>query len=191
MNIKQMIEASLFATGEAVRPEDFARRMGMDASLVEQEFATLFAEYGERVDSGLIIVKVAGGYQMVTRPELAAEIGKFVAAGTGRSFLSRAALETLAIIAYRQPVTQSDIEAVRGVSTDGVVKTLSERGLVTVTGRKPIPGRPILYGTTPDFLHYFGLDSLAELPSLETPDEAAQASEAQARHLVEQAVGIE
>ncbi len=190
MNIKPLIEASLFATGEAVRPEEFARRMGLDASLVEQEFATLFAEYGER-SGGLMIVKVAGGYQMVTRPELAAEIGKFIAAGTGRSFLSRAALETLAIIAYRQPVTQSEIEAVRGVSADGVVKTLSERGLVTVTGRKPIPGRPILYGTTPDFLHYFGLDSLAELPPLDTPDEAAQASEAEARHLVEQAVGIE
>ena len=189
--MKSLIEASLFATGEAVRPDEFARRMGLDASLVEQEFATLLAEYGERDDSGLFIVKVAGGYQMVTRPELASEIGKFVAAGTGRSFLSRAALETLAIIAYRQPVTQSEIEAVRGVSADGVVKTLSERGLVTVTGRKPIPGRPILYGTTPDFLHYFGLDSLAELPSLETPDEAVQASEAEARHLVQQAVGIE
>jgi segregation and condensation protein B len=128
---------------------------------------------------------------MVTRPEIGDEIGRFIAAGSGRGALSKPALETLAIVAYRQPVTQSEIEAVRGVSVDGVLKTLSDRDLIVVTGRKNVPGRPILYGTTTVFLHYFGLDSLAELPPLELDDFDESAGDAAARHMVEMAVGID
>jgi segregation and condensation protein B len=187
--MKHLIEACLFATGEAVKPEEFARRMALDLSLVEQEFATLWAEYGERDGGGIAIVRVAGGYQMVTRPELADEIGRFVAAGTGRSSLSRPALETLAIIAYKQPATQSEIEAVRGVNVDAVLKTLTDRNLVFVSGRRQVPGRPLLYSTTTDFLHYFGLDSLSELPALELSEHSEE--DTSARHMVEMAVGIE
>jgi segregation and condensation protein B len=187
--MKDLIEACLFASGDVVSPEDFARRTGYDASIVEQEFATLWAEYGERDGSGIAIVRVAGGYQMATRPELADQIGKFVASASGRSSLSRAALETLAIVAYKQPATQFEIEAVRGVSIEAVLKTLMDRNLVCVSGRRQTPGRPLLYSTTDDFLKYFGLDTLEELPKLELSD--TDREDGIARHMVEMAVGIE
>lgn len=187
--MKDLIEATLFATGDVLSPGDFAARTGLDLSIVEQEFATLWAEYGERDACGLTIVRVAGGYQMTTRPELADGIGRFIASGTGRPSLSRAALETLAIIAYKQPATQSEIEVVRGVSADGVLKTLIDRDLIAIAGRRQVPGRPLLYATTPDFLRYFGIDSLSELPALDFSEPAQ--GDTEARHMVEMAVGIE
>ena len=104
---------------------------------------------------------------MATRPALAHGIGRLLAVPNQKSRLSKPALETLAVIAYQQPVTQAEIEAVRGVSADGVLKTLAERQLIAETGRKEVAGRPILYATTPDFLYYFGLHTLDDLPPLE------------------------
>ena len=128
---------------------------------------------------------------MATRPLLAPDIARLLAAPGQKSRLSRPALETLAVIAYQQPVTQAEIEAVRGVNTDGVLKTLGERHLIEETGRKEVAGRPILYGTTPDFLHYFGLNTLDDLPPLEDIEIGAAEADKTAAHEALQAVGLE
>jgi segregation and condensation protein B len=109
------------------------------------------------------IIEVAGGYQFATRPQYATWIRKLYR-GRRLPRLSPAALETLAIIAFKGPIIRAEIEAVRGVNVEGVLKTLLERNLITVVGREEAPGRPLLYGTTQDFLVYFGLNSLADLP---------------------------
>lgn len=114
---------------------------------------------------GMMIVRVAGGWQLVTRPEYADAIRKMKTLKRRFRF-SRAALETLAIVAYQQPVTSPEIEDIRGVDSSGVLKTLLEKKLVTLLGRKKGPGNPLLYGTTDQFLIAFGLDSLEALPSL-------------------------
>ena len=158
---------------------------------MEECLEDMIHAYARRINSGLHIVRIAGGYQMATRPPLAPDIARLLAAPGQKSRLSRPALETLAIIAYQQPVTQAEIEAVRGVSADAVLKTLAERHLVEETGRKEVAGRPILYGTTPDFLHYFGLHTLDDLPPLE--DIALSDAEANqsATHEALEAVGLE
>ncbi len=137
----------------------------------------------QREDRGLAVIEVAGGYRLVTKPEVAQWIQQLHGAKPAR--LSKAALETLAIIAYKQPITRSEVEAIRGVMIDGVLKTLVERDLIRILGRKPEVGRPILYGTSRSFLEYFGFRDLSELPTLkeiealaprtaseETPDHA-------------------
>jgi segregation and condensation protein B len=111
----------------------------------------------------LTVLRIAGGYQMATRPEWADLVARLMEDRRSQR-LSRAALETLAIIAYRQPVIRPDIDAIRGVNSDSAIKTLLERDLVTIAGRHEGPGRPLLYRTTPSFLKYFGLHSLADLP---------------------------
>jgi segregation and condensation protein B len=123
---------------------------------------------------GLAVVEVGGGYRLVTRPELAPVLLRLQRLRL-KSRLSRAALETLAIVAYRQPISRPEIEQLRGVSADAVVTHLLERRLVRVVGRKETPGRPILYGTTRDFLEHFGLRDLAELPPFDIPAPPAAA----------------
>lgn len=166
-DLPPLLEAYLFVATEPVQPAEIARILQVDAGAVEEALEDMVNAYARRINSGLHIVRIAGGYQMATRPALAHGIGRLLAAPNQKARLSKPALETLAIIAYQQPVTQAEIEAVRGVSADGVLKTLAERQLVAETGRKEVAGRPILYGTTLDFLHYFGLHSLDDLPPLE------------------------
>jgi len=113
--------------------------------------------------AGIELREIAGGWQIVTAPEQADWVGRMLR-GKRRMRLSRAALETMAIIAYKQPVTKSEVEAIRGVDSSGVLATLLERNLVTIRGRSKVVGRPLLYGTTQEFLEYFGLRELAELP---------------------------
>jgi segregation and condensation protein B len=113
---------------------------------------------------GLTVLAVAGGYQMCTNPDFAPYVGRLLAPPPPR--LSRAAMETLAIVAYRQPVTLPEIEAIRGVDASGVVKTLTERGMLQDVGRKETVGRPTLYATTPAFLRHFGLNDLSDLPDM-------------------------
>ena len=113
---------------------------------------------------GVRIAELAGGYQIITRPEFAAYVKKLQKIRPPK--LSGQALETLAIIAYRQPIIKAEIEGIRGVSADGVLKTLLERRLVKIAGRQDVPGRPIMYATTNEFLQYFGLKDLNSLPSL-------------------------
>src|SRR5206468_7995967 len=116
------------------------------------------------------IVKVAGGYQFSTLPKFAYWLGRMVKERSKRK-LSQAALESLAVIAYKQPVTKPEIEAIRGVNADYVLRSLMERNLVTIIGRAATPGRPLLYGTTREFLKHFGLNDLSELPKPREIDE--------------------
>lgn len=118
---------------------------------------------------GVRLVEVAGGYQLRTPKENADWVKKFLGGRPAR--MGRATLETLAIVAYRQPVTKAEIEAIRGVDVDGVVNTLMERSLIRAVGRKDVPGRPFLFGTTPEFLQLFNLKDLSELPTLKELDE--------------------
>jgi segregation and condensation protein B len=118
---------------------------------------------------GVRMVEVAGGFQLRTAKENADWVKKYLGGRPAR--MGRATLETLAIIAYRQPVTKAEVEAIRGVDVDGVVNTLVERNLIRPVGRKDVPGRPFLFGTTPEFLQLFNLKDLTELPTLKEMDE--------------------
>lgn len=164
MNYPAAIECLLFVAGEPLPLTTIARALQCDELSAEAAMRELQLRLGE-TNSGLQVVSIAGGYQLSTRPEYAEVVGRLLARSQSR--LSRAALETLAIIAYRQPVTQAEIEAVRGVASGSVLKTLLDRGLIAEMGRKGTVGRPILYGTTSEFLHYFALDNLNDLPPLE------------------------
>lgn len=164
MNPCAAVECLLFVAGEPMPLAEIARALKCDEVAAEMAVRELQLTLGER-GSGLQVVSIAGGWQLSTRPEYAETIAVLLARGESR--LSRAALETLAIVAYRQPITQPEIEAVRGVSCGGVLKTLSDRRLVQEAGRKMTIGRPILYATTAEFLHYFALKDLSDLPPLD------------------------
>lgn len=158
------LEALLFASPEPLPRERLAELL---PELTAEELAAALAALRSRYaspQSGLMLDEVAGGFRLATRPELAETLARLAAVRPSR--LSRPALETLAIIAYRQPITKAEVEAVRGVNIDGVLKTLGERGLIRILGRKREPGRPMLYGTTRAFLEYFGFQELSELPTL-------------------------
>lgn len=157
-------EAVLFVAGEPLSVGEIARALQCANDQAEEALSALQTRLDES-GSSLQILSIAGGYQLSTRPAYAEVIGRLLTRETGK--LSRAALETLAIIAYRQPITQPEIEAVRGVGCTSVLRTLVERNLIAEAGRKPTVGRPILYATTPSFLHYFALKDLSELPPLE------------------------
>jgi segregation and condensation protein B len=162
--IEATLEALLFVAGEPVSLPDLARALGQDEITSEAALRSLQIALTER-GSGLQLLRIAGGWQLATRPEYAEAIGRMLMRGASK--LSRAAMETLAIIAYRQPITAPEIEAVRGVSVSSVLKTLLERRLIAEAGRKEALGRPMLYVTTPDFLHYFAISDLSQLPPLE------------------------
>ncbi|MBE3582415.1 MAG: SMC-Scp complex subunit ScpB [Thermoanaerobacteraceae bacterium] len=162
------LECLLFVAGGPVTASALARSLDLDEEEVENLVGELRELY-ERHGHGLQIRCIAGGYQMCTRPRYAEYVEKFLKPEVPA--LSRAALETLAIIAYRQPITKGEIERLRGVKVDGVLHTLLSRELIMEVGRKEVPGRPILYGTTSRFLEHFGLTSLKELPPLEKGQE--------------------
>lgn len=176
-HLKGHVEALLFAAGDPVPAAKLAKLLDIDELTVGDLIDELRGEMAEE-GRGLSIVEVAGGYQMCTKPELASVVEKLAEVPDSR--LSVAALETLSIIAFRQPVTKPEIEAIRGVKVDGVVNTLLDRQLIREMGRKDVIGRPILYGTTDIFLQCFGLKDLSELPDLTklVPDEAASLTDA-------------
>lgn len=156
------IEALLFSADQPVPLSLLSESLDMPEGDVAAGLETLGREYSER-ESGVELREIAGGWMLVTTAEQAEWVGRLLR-GKKRMRLSRAALETLAIVAYKQPVTKSEIEAIRGVDSSGVMATLLERNLVTIKGRSKVVGRPLLYGTTPEFLEYFGLRDLSELP---------------------------
>ena len=164
MSLASAVEAILFVAGEPLPISEIARAIQCDDLAAEAALRELQLLLGER-HSGLQVLSIANGYQLSTRPDHAEQIGRLLARSAGR--LSRATVETLAIIAYQQPMTQPEVEAVRGVAVSGVLKTLIERKLIAELGRRPTVGRPILYGTTPEFLHYFALKDLSDLPPLD------------------------
>jgi len=164
---KAILEALLFVAEEPVSLDKLKEILD---AYSRREIAAFLEELRASYEGrGLQLVEVAGGYRLATRPELAPWIRKLQTAKPAR--LSRAALETLAIIAYKQPITRPEIEAIRGVTVDGVLKTLTERDLIRILGRKPEPGRPLLYGTSRAFLEYFGFKDLSELPALREIEE--------------------
>ncbi len=163
--LKAIIEALLFLSEEPVRVKKIAAGTGIAAEEAQELLRELQEELTEQ-RRGLRIFEIAGGYQMGTAPELAPHLEQAV--GDEESgHLSSAALETLAIIAYRQPLTRPEMEAIRGVRCEHILQNLLKRKLIRVCGRKESPGRPLIYATTPDFLRYFGLNELEELPPLE------------------------
>jgi len=164
--IKAVLEALIYVSEEPLKEEEIlATFPGEEEATVRRSLEELILEYSA-LPRGIRIVQVAGGYRMQTRPEHDSWI-RALYRQRNRVRLSRAALETLAIIAYRQPVTGPEIQSLRGTHPMGVLQTLLERRFIRTLGRKKVVGKPILYGTTDEFLIHFGLNSLADLPSLE------------------------
>jgi segregation and condensation protein B len=162
--LRKSIESLLFIAPGPVTPEQLAEVLGKTPVEIVKGLKALEAYY--HLESGLRVQWHAGKVQMTTAPELAGVIERFLGLET-TARLSRAALETLTIIIYRQPITRPGVDAIRGVSSDGVLRSLLSKGLVEEVGRSEGPGRPILYGTTSELLQHFGLSSLRELPSFE------------------------
>ena len=174
-----ILEALLFATDEPLTVRQLIDIFAMTAEgtlprsvngdMLLGAIEELNREY-EAAGRAFRIVKIAGGYQFATRPAFSVWLGKMIKERSRRK-LSPAALESLAVIAYKQPVTKPELEAIRGVNADYVLRSLLERNLVTIVGRAATPGRPLLYGTTRDFLKHFGLNDLSELPKPREIDE--------------------
>lgn len=163
-NIERIIEAILFSSEKPVSLDKIKEALdGVDIASIEKGLSKL-KEYYKAQDLSFHIEEVAGGYQFVTKPEYAIWIDKLRKKGQDK--LRGASLETLAIIVYKQPVTKSEIEHIRGVNVDSVLKTLMEKNLIKIRARKDSPGRPLLYGTTNEFLERFGLKDLNSLPPL-------------------------
>ena len=163
--LQGILEALLFVSGEPLSVERLVSVLeGPARAEVVEAIRGLQSEYA-REGRGLQVVEIGGGYQITTRPACAVWIKRLEKAKAGAK-LSRSAMETLAIVAYKQPLVRTEIEQIRGVDTAGVLRTLLDRRLIRILGRKDIPGRPIMYGTTKQFLQAFGLKDLSELPAL-------------------------
>jgi segregation and condensation protein B len=170
-DMEAVLEAILFVATEPVPRERLLEVFEEgERAQAEEALARVIERHRAADGRGLTVEEVGGGLRLVTRPELHGWLRRFFEAGGGNK-LSMAALETLAIIAYRQPITGPEIQDLRSVSPAGVLKTLLERRLVRITGRKEVVGKPFLYGTTREFLMHFGLKALEDLPPLEEFEE--------------------
>ena len=158
------VEALLFVSDEPVSSVVLAQALGVERREVDALCEELSVAYEKR-GAGVTLRNVAGGWRLTTHPDAAPVVEQYVLASR-HVRLTKAALETLAIVAYKQPVTRHQISGVRGVNSEGVLRALVDRGLVAEVGREETPGRPVLYGTTPEFLERLGLASLSSLPSL-------------------------
>ena len=168
--VKAIIEAAIYLTDEPLTTEQIALATGQPLDLVKEILDQLTREYAAP-DRGLSVRELAGGYKMSTKPEFHESIRQFVKRLQPPLKLSLPALETLAVIAYKQPITAPEVLEIRGVQGAGVLKTLLDRKLIAAAGRKDVLGKPILYKTTREFLIQFGLNSLAELPTLKEFEE--------------------
>jgi len=167
------LEAILFVAAEPVTTTQLAEALDVASSVIERGLNELDASLLTR---GLRLQRHAGRVQLTTAPQLAELIERFLGLES-TSHLTRAALETLAIIAYQQPVTRPQIDSIRGVNSDSMMKSLLNKGLILESGRADGPGRPILYSTTPEFLQHFGLNSILEMPPLAKPEEETPEAE--------------
>ncbi len=175
--LKGILEALLFVTAEPIPVTRLLALLGaVTKQEVEQALTSLGQDY-EQEGRGLQLAEVAGGYRIVTKAEFAPWL-KRLEKVKAPSKLSRSALESLAIIAYKQPIVRAEVEQIRGVETSGVIRTLLERKLVRIVGRKEEPGRPIMYGTTKAFLEHFGLKDLSQLPPLREFKELGESEQA-------------
>lgn len=161
---RAITEALIFTSSEPISVKTMALIIGVNEHTLKQMVSDLIEDYRQK-QCGIQIVEVANGYQFATNPEYAVYIEKLQKMPRNIG-LSQAAIETLAIVAYKQPITKAEIEALRGVSIESSLATLVDKGLIEEAGRKETPGRPILYGTTKRFLKYFGLKDLNELPKV-------------------------
>ncbi|MBF0478480.1 MAG: SMC-Scp complex subunit ScpB [Candidatus Omnitrophica bacterium] len=176
-HIKGVIETILFINERPVSINEFKRVLeAVGAKEIKDAVLSLIAEYEQR-ESGVIIKEIAEGYQMLSNPKYASYARAFYKT-RHKEKLSKPALETLAIIAYKQPVTRAEIEVLRGVNSDGVFNHLVDKELIKIVGRKEAPGKPYLYGTNKQFLEYFGLRSLQDLPRLEEFPDLLERAEA-------------
>ncbi len=165
-HIKGAVEAILFISEKPVTLEQLKKTLStVDGRVIKNTIQALKENY-EKQNSGMTIFEIAGGYQMLSNAKYASYIRDFYKT-KHKERLSKPALESLAIIAYKQPVTRADIEIIRGVNSDGVINHLLNKDLIKAIGRKEVPGRPFLYGTTKQFLEHFGLKALNDLPKLE------------------------
>ncbi len=169
MSIVERLEALLFVSDGPVEVSVLAMTLGVTEGQVEQGLEVLEARLDER--GAIDLVKIAGGYQLCTKQEHAELVVNYLK--PQRQKLSRSLMEVLAVVAYNQPITITEIEQVRGVQSEYSVRALLERRLVEEMGRKPAPGRPVLYGTSAQFLHQFKMNDLTQLPKLEDPQEDA------------------
>jgi segregation and condensation protein B len=180
-----VVEALLFASEAPVEAERIQEVLDLPSAGQARELVQMLVERLDGQGRALQIIEVGGGYRLVTRPEVAPWLVKLARSRT-RSRLSRSALETLAIIAYRQPASRPDIDAVRGVNSEAVLDNLLDRRMVRIAGRKDSPGRPFLYETTRDFLVAFGLRDLTDLPKVEgelvIPEGPTDAAAAPSQH---------
>ncbi|MGB8983567.1 MAG: SMC-Scp complex subunit ScpB [Anaerolineales bacterium] len=168
--LSMKLEALLFVAPEPVTTAQLATALDVSPSVVERGLHELDASLATR---GLRLQRNAGRFQLTTAPQLGELIERFLGL-EATTHLSRAALETLAIIAYQQPVTRPQIDSIRGVNSDSMLKSLLNKGLILESGRSDGPGRPFLYSTTPEFLQHFGLNSILEMPALVKPEEEGE-----------------
>jgi segregation and condensation protein B len=173
--LKAVLEAIIYITEEPLTKAQISTALGVAPDIVDRMLADLTAEY-EKPEHGVTIREIAGGYKMATKAEHHDAVRNFVKSLKPPLKLSLASLETLAVIAYKQPVTSPEVMEIRGVQGAGVLKTLLERRLIAVAGRKNVIGRPVLYKTTKEFLIQFGLKDLSELPSLKEFEEIRRLS---------------
>jgi len=172
-DLKAIVESLLFASDTPLTIDKIASIMEIHDRKAAHDALTSLAEEYESQKRGFFLSEVAGGYQLRTRPEYREWVRRMKQSRPAR--LSRAAMETLAIVAYKQPILRSDVEHLRGVDSGGTLRTLLERGLIRVLGRKPLPGRPMVYGTTKRFLEIFDLKGLNGLPTLKDLKELGEA----------------
>lgn len=165
-SIKSAIEALLFASGEPLSLQDLVNHLEEKSKLIEIIIQEMMEEYEVTSDRGIKLICIKGSYQLVTKAENSNYIQKLLKKNKRQS-LSQASIESLAIIAYKQPITRIDIDEIRGVKSESAIQRLIEKDLIKEVGRLEVPGRPILYGTTDEFLRQFELKDLKELPSLD------------------------
>jgi segregation and condensation protein B len=158
------LEALLFVSDEPLAPAVIAQALEVDRRTADAMCERLATDLDDR-GSGLVLRSVAGGWRLFTHPDSQSVVERFILSSR-QARLTKASLETLSIVAYKQPVTRHQVSSIRGVNSDGVLRALTDRGLIEEAGRDEGPGRPLLYGTTPQFLERLGLPSLAALPSL-------------------------
>lgn len=173
--IKSAVEAMLFASGEPLSLKDLSHNLEIQAKALEEILKEMINDY-EDENRGIKLIAINDGYQLVTKTENSDFIQKLLKKNRRQS-LSQASIESLAIIAYKQPITRIDIDEIRGVKSESAIQKLVEKNLIKDIGRLEVPGRPILYGTTDEFLRQFGLKTIKELPSLDLySDEETQSS---------------
>lgn len=160
-----IIESILFVSGEPLLLNDITSILECETSFAEMLLQELSEQYNKE-DRGIQLIKVNAGYQLVTKAKNSEYVQKLLKTNTRQS-LSQAALETLAIVAYKQPITRASIDEIRGVKSDRALTTLMDRNLLKESGRLDVVGRPILYSTTDEFLRHFGLDNLKQMPSID------------------------